>query len=108
LIEMANKFFIGLASFAMLLQTIPLPTDGSPIASTAEHLTLTGALIVAVVVLWRSNVKKDELVLKTTEQVTAALATAASSNVELRKTNEALVEQVSALKAAVNGKGAGA
>jgi hypothetical protein len=104
LIEMANKFFIGISSLAVLLQAVQSSGDVLSVASTAEHLTLTGVLLAGVVILWRSNVAKDAQILKMTEQVTSVAATATASNVELRKINEALVEQVQALKDAMGAK----
>lgn len=101
---MAHKFFIALSSFALLLQAVQIPSgDVVSLASTAEHLTLTGALIIAVVILWRSNVRKDEMALKTTEQVTGALASSTASNVELRKANDELKQQVDHLQVSIDG-----
>jgi hypothetical protein len=82
----------------LLLQAVQ-PDVGTALGM-AEHLTLSGALIVGVIVLWKSNQKKDDLLIKTTEQVTAALATAAASNVELRK-------QVAGLEKTVEQSGRG-
>ncbi len=81
---MAHRFFIGVASLGLVLQAVPIGDVGSSL-SMFEHLTLSGALILGVIALWRSNQKKDDLLMKMTEQVTTALATAANSNVELRK-----------------------
>jgi hypothetical protein len=47
-------------------------------------LTLNGALIVAVVALWKQLGKKDDLLIASVQTVTEALASAASSNAELR------------------------
>jgi hypothetical protein len=47
-------------------------------------LTLNGALIVAVVALWKQLGKKDDLLIASVHTVTEALASAASSNAELR------------------------
>lgn len=49
---------------------------------TAEHLTLSAALLLAVAVLWRNL--KDALLIASTATVTQALASAAASNAELR------------------------
>ena len=50
--------------------------------SWIEHLTLEGALVVAVGVLWRALSAKDAQLVKSTEAVTSALASSAASNVE--------------------------
>lgn len=70
--------------------------------SWAEHLTLEGALIAAVVVLWKALGSKDVQIalkdaqlVKSTEAVTMALAASAASNVELRKIIEHLNESLS-------------
>lgn len=100
---MGYKFFIGVASFGLFseLLQVPAASDTQSLLTIAEHLTLSGALIIGVVVLWRSNQKKDDLVLKTTEQVTTALAAAAASNIELRRANDVLVQQVLNLKSVI-------
>jgi hypothetical protein len=51
---------------------------------TAEHLTLSAALLLAVAVLWRNLTTKDALLIASTATVTQALASAAASNAELR------------------------
>jgi hypothetical protein len=67
------------------------PAASDQWASTAEHLTLTGALIVAVSMLWRELGRKDSLLVQSTATVTQALATSAFSNAELRKILEGSV-----------------
>jgi hypothetical protein len=54
-------------------------------ANTAEHLTLSGCLILGVTMLWRELGKKDTLLVQSTGTVTGALSAAAASNVELRR-----------------------
>ena len=74
------------ASTAMSIQQVVSP----PVATipdwsaSIEHLTLNGALICAVVVLWKQLGKKDDLLVASTKNVTEALSSAASSNAELR------------------------
>lgn len=60
----------------------PIP-DGW--AQTVEHLTLTTALVIAVAILWKSLVAKDQALIASTKTVTDALSASAASNVELRK-----------------------
>lgn len=53
--------------------------------SRFENLTLTGALIIAVGVLWRALTVKDAQLVESTKVVTAALSTSAASTAEFRK-----------------------
>ena len=76
--------------------------------TATEHLTLSGALIVAVVVLWKQVGKKDvdiarkdDLLIKSAETMTAALSAAANSNSELRRIIEESVEAKRALTVAI-------
>ncbi len=89
---MPAKFLLGLALYGFLMQAVQIPptADLGSALSVAEHLTLTGALILAVAILWKSLLKKEELLVKSTEVVTAALSTATAANIELRKTVEDL------------------
>ena len=66
---------------ALTSQAVPASPDWT---ATIEHLTLNGALIVAVVALWKQLGKKDDLLIASVQTVTEALASAASSNAELR------------------------
>lgn len=77
-----------LASASLLFQLAPV-TGGD--FSSYKDLGLTGALIVAVGVLWRQTGKKDDkldakdaMIVEMVKTVTAALVTAAESNKELR------------------------
>ena len=63
-------------------------TADIPWLNQAEHLTLTGALMVAVGILWKSLDKKDNLIIKSTELTTTALNASTNSNIELRKVIE--------------------
>lgn len=58
--------------------------------SWVEHLTLEGALVVAVAVLWRALTAKDAQLMESTKKVTEALAIGAASNTELRASNTEL------------------
>jgi hypothetical protein len=53
--------------------------------NSIERLTLSGALVVAVISLWRQLVKKDELLITSAKTMTEALAASAASNIELRR-----------------------
>jgi hypothetical protein len=67
-----------------------------------EHLTLNGALICAVVVLWKQLGKKDDLLIASTQTVTETLAAAAASNVELRRIIDESVAAKKALTAVID------
>jgi hypothetical protein len=66
---------------ALTSQAVPASPDWT---ATIEHLTLNGALIVAVVALWKQLGKKDDLLIASVKTVTESLAAAAASNIELR------------------------
>ena len=70
--------------------------------SSIEHLTLNGALICAVIVLWKQLGKKDDLVIASAQTVTETLAAAAASNVELRKIIEESVTTKRELTGAID------
>ena len=63
---MAHKFFIGVASLGLFASVrVPIGGVGSSSRSMIhEHLTLSGALILGVIALWRSNQKKDDLLIE--------------------------------------------
>lgn len=76
--------------------------------NAAEHLTLSGALILAVIVLWKqigkkdSDIaKKDDLLIESAKTVTAALTAAAASNIELRAIIKESVEAKRELAASI-------
>ncbi len=77
------------------IATLVQATTPAADISWVEHLTLEGALVVAVGVLWRALSSKDAQLVKSTEAVTSALASSAASNVELRKIIEHLNESLS-------------
>ncbi len=62
--------------------------------SWASDLTMKGALIVAVGVLWRALSAERSLNTKSTEAVTAALVSSTAANVELRAIIEHLRESL--------------
>ena len=62
--------------------------------STWEDLTLKGALISAVVVLWRALSAERAQNVKSNEAMTSALVSTAASNAELRKIIEHLNESL--------------
>jgi site-specific recombinase len=74
----------------ILIQTQSQIPDWS---NQAEHLTLTGAMVIAIAVLWRSLQTERSLHVQSIKTMSDALLTSASSNVELRKVIE---ESVSA------------
>lgn len=66
----------------------------TPGTSSIEHLTLDGALVVAVGVLWRALSAERSQNVKSTEAVTAALVSSTASNAELRGVIEHLKESL--------------
>lgn len=83
---MPIRFFLSLSTFLAVLQVpVVSVTDTNAILSVAEHLTLMGALIVAVTILWRALAEKEELIAQSIKTITEALSTAAASNIELRR-----------------------
>lgn len=90
---MPTSFVLALAIYGLFSQITQIPAAVGDIGSalaTAEHLTLTGALIIAVFILWKSLVKKDDAQAETVRVVAGALASATAANIELRKTVEEL------------------
>ena len=81
--------FAPFISLIIFLQSLP----GG--LSQIKDVTLAGALILAVIALWRSLEKKDSALLDTTKASTDALAKEAAANAELRKTIENLIGAMS-------------
>jgi hypothetical protein len=106
---MNAKPLIGTASVAMLAQivgvaqaTIPSIQIPDQWAQMAEHLTLTGALIIAVAMLWRSLQAKDAELIANTKAVTDALSQSAASNVELRRIIQDSIDSRTNLNASID------
>src|SRR5574337_882628 len=57
---MIVKLITVISTFMLLLQTTPVPGDPASLLGSAERLTLVGALVVAVVILWRTNRQQAE------------------------------------------------
>lgn len=110
---MIPNFIPLFAGLLLLLQTAPTPLgDATSITHTVTELTLTGALIIAVKVLWESNKKKDEQVLTMATRVTETMALVMRAVEELRvTTNELgsgldnLSSQIAALEGALSPHG---
>jgi hypothetical protein len=88
------------ASAVLLLVQQVLPSDFGW-AGQIERLGLTGALIVAVGVLWRSQARKDEQLREITKQVAEALAFNTDTQKELRKIVEESTKAKQELGAAI-------
>jgi hypothetical protein len=88
------RWIDGLAACSLGMQAMQamqasgVQQSDTTLLNQANNLTLSGALIVAVGVLWRALAKKDDAVLTATKTVTEALITASNSNRELRKVIE--------------------
>lgn len=58
---------IGVAAsfaLALILQVAPIVTDVSPWFDRIEKLSLNAALIIAVIALWRKDIKRDDIVIQ--------------------------------------------
>ena len=71
---------------------------------SAQHLTLEGALVVAIIFLWRAFQAKDAALTEMTRGVAKALEQASASNIELRRiieesvrTKDRLIEAIDLL-----------
>ena len=95
---------IYVSAFLLLVQQA-LPDFGW--VGQVERLGLTGALIIAVGVLWRSLSRKDDQLTLITRQVTEALAFNTDTQKELRSIVEASTKAKQDLKAAIDELAAG-
>lgn len=68
----------------------------------AEHLTLTGGMVIVIVILWRSFQGKDSALIESTKVVTAALAASTASATELREIIKESVETKRQLKESID------
>jgi hypothetical protein len=78
--------------------------------STASQLTLQGALIVAVAILWKALGVKDALIVSSIKSVTEALQQSAATQAELRnvihesvETKRQLSEEIALLRGSLGG-----
>lgn len=92
---------IMLSTLALMLQQA-VPDISSGTVGQIERLGLTGALLVAVGVLWRSLARKDEQLTLITRQVAEGLATNTDTQRELRSIVEASTKAKQDLKAAID------
>jgi hypothetical protein len=72
---------------------LPAPRDEWTPA-TIQQVTLNGALMIAVIFLWRSNQAERATAIQLAETTTAALQAAAKSNEELRHIIERLTDRL--------------
>jgi hypothetical protein len=94
-ILMAVCNIFGLA----VLQVVPLQPDW---IASAGQLTLSAALVIAVGVLWKALVKKDDALVQSTKIVTEALTSTAAANAELRHVIEQNVQVKERLVASID------
>lgn len=87
-------------SYISFIQTVAL--SEADWLGRAEQLSLKVALVVAVYILWRALVRKDEALAVMTENVTKALDLSAASNVELRKIIDESVRTKEALRQSID------
>ncbi len=90
----------GVIVFGSLAAIVQAATPAADI-SWVEHLTLEGALVVAVVFLWKALgakdvqiAAKDVQLIENAKAMTSALVASTSSNAELRKIIEHLSESL--------------
>jgi hypothetical protein len=91
----------------IMVQAVPIPDQSW--WDQAEHITLEGAMVVALIVLWKSLQQKDMQLVAATKLVSDALNTSTSSNSELRavitesvNTHRMLSEEIKLLRMAVS------
>jgi hypothetical protein len=98
-----GSVFAGLsaACVSFILQS-PSLGQATEVISNARDLTLTGALVTAIVILWKSSSEKDKQLLEASKTITAALLTASESNRELRSIIEKQVVSNGELAQSVN------
>jgi len=85
----AVQAIVGIGALSTLLQTVSGPAPDLTWVSQVERLGLVGALIIAVVVLWRKLDSKDNILLSTQQSVVRALESNADAN---RATADAVKE----------------
>src|ERR1700752_4794984 len=76
---------------AALLQLAPGASNavGIDVVRQVESVGLTGALLIAVTILYKSKERRDEAMLQSLQAMTKALADSASNAAELRRCIEA-------------------
>lgn len=74
----------ALLSLALQASGGSVPAGVPEWVSVTEHLGLTGALLVAVAILWKSYQAKDEQAVRSAAEMTRALTETASASMELR------------------------
>lgn len=84
--------------FLLIVQAVPASAnDVALLIEHADRITLAGALVMGVIVLWRALSSKDIQLLATVKTVTEALALTSSSNSELRRIIEESVRSKDSL-----------
>lgn len=68
--NIAVRGFVTISSVAMLLQNLPVAT---PVLDSVSKLTLDGALVLALVALWKAYNKKDDQVVAMATKVTETM-----------------------------------
>lgn len=89
--DMPVKLLILSATTLLAAQTVTPVSLNPDFFTMIEHLTLNAALIIAVVMLWKSNAEKDKMLLENSKVTTAAALESAKSSAELRKAIENLI-----------------
>ena len=98
------KALMGAGLLAALAQAVApsIPPDVSVIGNQLEHISLVGFLGWVVVVLWKSNSKKDDLLLQATKETQAALQKASDNAQTVIDTQRRLTDVMQVLQTSLN------
>jgi hypothetical protein len=81
---------LAVLSLAVYLFQGAASTDLTGFVAPLERLTLVGALVIAVRVLWVANARKDAQVIEMASKVTETMVSVMAAVAELRKATEEL------------------
>lgn len=85
----------------LFTQAVP-GTAELPWLNQAEHITLSGGMVVVIVMLWRAFQVKDAALIKMTEVVVTALRDSANSAAEFRQILKESVDSKRELKESID------
>lgn len=94
--KIALGIFTSSSSVLAILQTVPVPSD-TAIVGQVERLGLVGALIFAVVALWRELQAKNKRAESTHDATIAAFVGATSTMKDMKESMDSLKESVDKL-----------
>jgi hypothetical protein len=85
----------------LFAQSVPVVAE-IPWLNQAEHLTLSGGMVIVIVILWRAFQGKDSALIQETAVVAAALQASTASNSELRQIIKESVDAKRELKESID------